>query len=151
MLPIPVDSISELLIRDSELSLQVASERYCLSGFAYVFEVRQSRPCFYLAIDTGPNPCHPSTGEWTHPAGRFDGAQMSAEWNQTYALLDAYMRGDDEHESRLHEVHSFLRFAMKQVRLRWAPRLPQCAFTVNECDDSDAVVEATYTEINERL
>ena len=151
MFPVSVESLSDLLIRDSEAALLRASERYHLSGFAYVFEVGQAHPCFYLAIDTGPSPCHASTGEWTHPAGGFEGAQMSDDWNRYYALLDAYMTEDDAHESRINEVHAFFRSVMKRIRARWAPRLPQCAFTVNETADSDAVVEATYTEINERL
>lgn len=151
MLPVAADSLGNLLIRDTDVALALVTQHYRISGFAYMFEVGQPHPCFYLAIDTGPSPCNASTGEWTHPAGGFIGSEMSEDWHRNYALLDTYMAADDEQESRLNEVHAFLRSVMKQVRLSWTPQLSRCAFTVNECNDSDAVVEATYSEINERL
>ena len=42
---------------------------------------------------------HASTGEWTHPANGFVGCEISEEWSQYYALLDAYMQEDDAEES----------------------------------------------------
>src|SRR5690606_6173391 len=90
----------------------------------------------------------PSTGEWTHPAGGFVGAEMSLEWHSSYPQVSAYMADDNEPESRLYEVHDFLRSVMRQVRSHWSKRLPECVFTVNECNDPDEVIHATFTEIN---
>ncbi len=142
-------SITDLLIQDTESALERVSTQHTISGFAYVFEVGQPEPCFHLAIDTGPPPSDPSTSEWTHPAGGFDGAQMSPEWDLLYALLSAYMDEDDELESRIHEVHALFRAVMRQIRAMWSERLPGCIFTVNECNDSDEFIHATYVEINQ--
>lgn len=148
MLPIDTADLAALLVRDTDAALTRASQQYRIAGFAYVFEVGQAEPCFYLAIDTGSPPSSPSTGEWSYPAGGFDGAEMSPEWHSRYAQLSAYMDADDEAESHLKCVHGFLRSVMRQVRSRWSERLPECVFTVNECNDSDEVIHATYTEIN---
>ena len=148
MLPLNTADLAVLLNRDTDAALAQASRQYSIVGFAYVFEVGQPEPCFYLAIDTGSGPSDPSTGEWTHPAGGFDGAEMSPEWASHYAELSAYMDNDDDDESRLNEVHDFFRSVMQQVRSRWSERLSDCVFTVNECNDSDEVVHATYAEIN---
>jgi hypothetical protein len=128
MLPLDTADLNALLIRDTDAALTHASQQYSIAGFAYVFEVGQQRPCFYLAIDTASPPSHPSTGEWTFPAGGFDGAQMSTEWQAHYAQLSAYMATDDDAESRLKEVHAFFRSVMRQVRSRWSQRLPMCIF-----------------------
>lgn len=148
MLPIDVASTTGLLLRDTDAVLVRVSQQLSVVGFAYVFEVGQPEPCFHFAIDAGSSPADPSTGEWTHPAGGFDGAALSPEWSARYAQLAAYMADDDFLESRLHEVHAFLRSVMAQVRSRWLARLPQCVFTVNECHDSAEVVHAVYAEIN---
>jgi hypothetical protein len=148
VLSLDIARLNALLIRDTDAALVLASEKYSISGFGYVFEVGQPEPCFHLAMDIGLQPSDPSTGEWTHPAGGFDGAEMSPEWYSRYEVLSAYMAEDDECESRLKEVHAFFRSVMVQVRSRWSVRIPKCIFTVNECNDSDEVVYATYTEIN---
>jgi len=147
MLPINVDAAAELLLHDTDTVLERVSQKSKLSGFAYVFEAGQSEPCFYLAMDTEDPPADPSTGEWTHPAG-FKGDQLSAEWLRVYAKLSNYLEDEDELESRVEEVHAFLRSVMKRVRERWLAKLPECIFTVNECNESDEAVLNACSEIN---
>jgi len=98
-------------------------------------------------MDTEDPPADPSTGEWTHPAG-FKGDQLSAEWLRVYAKLSNYLEDEDELESRVEEVHAFLRSVMKRVRERWLAKLPECIFTVNECNESDEAVLNACSEIN---
>ena len=150
MIPIPPERIEELLVRDSQQVIANASRQYSINGFAYVFEIGQPEPCFWVAINTSKNGlAAPSTGEWDFPAGGFEGGTMSAEWQECYKQLDHYVREDEESETKLVEVRAIFCKAMKETRRFWITKLANCMFTVNECNDSHQAVRDTYEDIND--
>lgn len=149
MIPVPPDRVAALLVRDLDQALAKISLNYDINGFAFVFEIGQPQPTFFLAINTKKNgQADASTGEWDFPAGGFEGDEMSPEWQDCYQKLEACVMEDDDSESRLQEVQAVFRRAMREIRQRWQPRLGQCLFTVNECNDSDQAIQAAYEDIN---
>jgi hypothetical protein len=90
----------------------------------------------------------PSTGEWDYPAGRFEGAEPSSEWKQAYTTVDSYLREWEEDDSRVDETREVFINVMTALKKELSPSLPDCIFTVNECNDYDEVIETTFKRIN---
>ena len=144
-----IDIDTGTLLRDCRSALSTAADQYSINGFAIVFEVGQDFPSFYFAINTISNGiADPSTGEWDYPAGGFEGAEPSSEWKEIYSRIDAYLREWEEDDSRVDEVREVFISIITALRKELSSSLPDCRFTVNECNDYDEVIESTFKRIN---